>query len=392
MNTSIQQHRVETRRGSALLAVMGVVFLIAIAAASMVATGRQQVFSAVHLRDYVKAQMIAEAGANQAYNLMKTNFAARLDPNNFPLTPFDGGTYDPCVVSVASNKASITSTGVYGSATAIARVDVQNYPTTLTNGAPVQGQGPYGFAILAGGDLGWAGNSDMQMSNGWMHCNGTYSANGANTARGNVESCLGISMVGGATITGIGKAPSISGGTIGQPVVASVQTIAIPNIDLTPYYNAALSNNQVFGSGKAISGTVAPPGGIMWVNGTMSVGNGSYTGCFIATGAIELKTTGQGTITFVKVNRYPVLATRDDSITVKQAKTLTFNGLIYCKTGSFDKQGNGDVFATGAIIAAGNVTKNGGWSGMIYGDPTPVPPGGIPPVTADKVIITAWQD
>jgi hypothetical protein len=371
---------------------MGIVFLIAIVAASTVTTGRQQIFAAAHLRDYVKAQMIAEAGANQAYNLMKTNFAARLDPNNFPATSFDGGTYDAAVISVASNTASISCTGLFGTATAMVKVDIRNIPTLTTNGAPVQGVGPYGFAILAGGDLGWAGNSDMQMSNGWMHCNGTYSANGINIARANVSSCMGISLVGNATITGIGKAPSISGSNIGQPIVTNVPTVTIPNIDLTPYYNTALSNNQVFASGKSLSGTVTPNGGVMWVNGSMSFGNGTYNGCFIATGAIELKTTGNGNIALNKVNRYPVLASRDGTITVKQAKTLYLNGLIYCKTGSFDKQGNGDVLGSGAIIAAGNVSKNGGWSGMLYSDPTPVPPGGSLAASTDKVIITAWQD
>jgi hypothetical protein len=391
MNSSNHSQLLD-RTGSALLAVMGIVFLIAIVAASTVTTGRQQIFAAAHLRDYVKAQMIAEAGANQAYNLMKTNFAARLDPNNFPATSFDGGTYDAAVISVASNTASISCTGLFGTATAMVKVDIRNIPTLTTNGAPVQGVGPYGFAILAGGDLGWAGNSDMQMSNGWMHCNGTYSANGINIARANVSSCMGISLVGNATITGIGKAPSISGSNIGQPIVTNVPTVTIPNIDLTPYYNTALSNNQVFASGKSLSGTVTPNGGVMWVNGSMSFGNGTYNGCFIATGAIELKTTGNGNIALNKVNRYPVLASRDGTITVKQAKTLYLNGLIYCKTGSFDKQGNGDVLGSGAIIAAGNVSKNGGWSGMLYSDPTPVPPGGSLAASTDKVIITAWQD
>jgi hypothetical protein len=378
--------------GSALVAVMGIVFLIAIVAATMVAMGRQQVFSAAHLRDYVKAQMISEAGANQAYNVMKTNFAARLDSNNFPSTPFDGGSYDATVISISSNKASITSTGLYGSATALTKVDIQNFPSTTTNGAPVPGVDPYGFAILGGGDLGWAGNSDINLSNGWMHCNGTYSANGINIVRGNVASHLGINMIGGATITGTGKAPSISGGGVGEPMVAPVPIVSIPDIDLTPYYNAALANGQVFPSGKALSGDIAPPGGVMWVNGSMIVGNGTFTGCFIATGAIEIKTTGNDSITFNKVNQYPVLASRDGTITVKQAKTFTFNGLIYCKTGSFDKQGNGDVFGTGAIIAAGNVSKNGGWSGMLYSDPTPIPPGGVNISSRDKVLIMAWQE
>ena len=391
MKTTLQTG-FQKQSGAALVAVMGIVFLIAIVAATMVAMGRQQVFSAVHLRDYVKAQMISEAGANQAYNVMKTNFAARLDSNNFPPTPFDGGNYDATVISISSNKASITCTGLYGSATAITKVDIQNFPSTTTNGAPAPGVDPYGFAILGGGDLGWAGNSDINLSNGWMHCNGTYSANGINIVRGNVASHLGINMVGGATITGTGKAPSISGGGVGDPVVAPVPIVSIPDIDLTPYYNVALANGQVFPSGKALSGDIAPPGGVMWVNGSMSVGNGTFTGCFIATGAIEMKTTGNNTITFSKVNQYPVLASRDGTITVKQAKTLTFNGLIYCKTGSFDKQGNGDVYGTGAIIAAGNVSKNGGWSGMLYSDPTPVPPGGSLAASKDKVIITAWQD
>lgn len=379
------------RNGSALLTVVGIVFLIAIVAASMVAMGRQQIFAAAHLRDYVKAQMIAEAGANQAYNVMKTNFAARLDPNNFPATDFDGGRYDATVESVSSNKASITSTGLYGSATAMVKVDIQNFPSITSNGAPVQGVDPFGFSVLSGGDLGWAGNSDMEMSNGWLHCNGAYSANGNNIVRGNVASHIGITMIGGATITGYGNAPSISGGSIAHPNLGGVPLVPVPSIDLTPYYNAALANKQVYSSGKSISGTVTPPGGIMWVNGSMTVGNGTFTGCFIATGGIELQTTSTDSITFKKVNQYPVLASRDGSITIKQAKLFSFEGLIYCKTGSFDKQGNGDVYGVGSIIAAGNVTKNGGWSGLIYSDPTPIPPGGSNVSSRDKVIIMAWQ-
>jgi hypothetical protein len=134
----------------------------------------------------------------------------------------------------------------------------------------------------------------------------------------------------------------------------------------------------------------------MWVNGSLNIGNGVYNGCFIATGGVELKTTGNGTITMTNSTDYPLLVSRDASILIKQAKTFTFDGLIYAKTGNFDKQGNGDVFGRGAIIAAGNVSKNGGWSGLIFSDPTPAYPGtgGSSPDlnTANRVIITAWQD
>lgn len=396
MNT-LQIKTFQSKNGSALLTVMGIVLLIAALAAGVVALGRQQVFSSVRLRDYVKAQMIAEAGVNDAYNLMKTNFTARPStlPKEFECGIGETGTYNIVVNTVTNdiNAASIISTGYYGTASAMVRADVKNYPIATINGAPVQGGGnPYGFAILSGGNLGWAGNSDMQMSNGFMHCNGNYSANGNNIVWGNVESCLGISLVGGATIKGIGKAPSVSGGTIGTRITNNVPVVAIPDIDLTPYYNVALANGQVFQTGKVLSGIVSPPGGVMWVNGTMSIGNGTFTGSFIATGAIDMQTTGNNTITLNKVNRYPVLVSRDGSITIKQVKTLTFNGLIYVKTGSLDKQGNGEVMGTGAIIAAGNVSKNGGWSGLVYSDPTPVPPGGSMVNSSDKTVITAWQD
>lgn len=381
------------REGAAILAVMGIVFLIAAVAAGMMLSGKQQVFSAIRLRDYVKAQMIAEAGVNDAYNLIKTNFAARLNAANFPTTSFDGGYYDAEVSAVGSNTASIVCTGMYGSAIAMVHVDLKNYATTTTNGAPTPGVGPFGFCVLAGGDLGWAGNSDMQMSNGFFHCNGAYSANGANYVYGNVEACNGITLGGGASIYGTGTAPTISGMYTGTPVIATVPVIGVPDIDLTPYYNAALSSNQVFTGNKIISGNVSPPGGIMWVNGTLSIGAGNYTGCFIATGGIELKSAGASdSITMNKYARYPVLASRDGSIVVKQAKDFIFNGLIYVKTGYFDKSGNGDVHAQGAIISAGSTTKNGGWAAFIYSDPTPVPPGGSLQYTLDKVVITAWQD
>lgn len=129
----------------------------------------------------------------------------------------------------------------------------------------------------------------------------------------------------------------------------------------------------------------------MWVNGDLELGNGTYNGCFIATGDITLKTTGNGTIENNRVNQYPTLVSRDGTILVKQAKTWTFNGLVYVKTGGFDKQGNGDVYGYGSIIAAGNVSKVGGWSGMLHMDSTPVPPGGGV-VSQDRVIITAWQN
>lgn len=402
---TLRMNAFKSRDGSALIAVMGIVLLIAAVAGSMVVMGRQQIFSAVKLRDYVKAQMIAEAGVNDAYNVMKTNFAARLAPSSLP-KPFicgvgDTGTYNIAVMSVTASNASIISTGFFGSAKALVRADVRNFGTgAIANGAPVPGSAsPYGWAVLAGCEIRWEGNSKLDLgSNGFMHANGSYQANGVNMLTGNVEACISIQLNGQASIKGIGKSPKIDdpAGLITTKLTQSVPLVSIPNIDLTPYYNVALANGQVFSGTKSLSGTVAPAGGVMWVNGDINLGNGTFNGSFIATGSIEAKTTGNGEITLTNSTRYPVLASRDGSIVVKQAKTFTFGGLIYVKTGNFDKQGNGDVMGKGAIIAAGNVSKNGGWSGFIYSDPTPATPGGSGSTgggnSTDKAVITAWQD
>lgn len=380
------------RNGSALIAVMGVALLISMTVIAVVTTGRQQVYSAQRQCDQIKAQMIAEAGANQTYNLVKTNFAACANSNNFPVTDFDGGTYDATVTTVGTNRANISCDGAYRSGRATAKLDIENIPQIKTNAAPTPGMSPYGCTVLAGRDIEWVGNADLFTSNSWFHANGLYTANGVNKLYGNMSSHSGIELVGGASIYGIGRAPYIDGGYVATSMVTSVQLLAIPDLDLTPYYNAALASNQVYSGDRAISGTVTPPGGIMWVNGRLYMGNGTYTGCFIATGGIELQTTGNGTITVTKTQRYPILVSRDGGILVKQAKQFNFTGLIYCKTGSFEKQGNGDVYGIGTIIAAGDVTKNGGWAGMIYQDSTPVPPGGSDVTSSDRVIVTAWQE
>jgi hypothetical protein len=390
MNIHRRENR--NRRGAALITVLGFVLIIASFLGYVAYASVQRSFMARKMTDRGRAIAIAEAGANYAYTILSTNFAARENDAAFPDTAYAGGRYDVGVKSVGADKAVICSTGRYGTVQEVAILDVMTCP--VGGGGGGGGGRPtnaYGFAILAGGNLTWAGNSDLQMSNGWMHCNGTYSANGINVARGNVSASMAIRMVGGATITGIGMAPSISGGTVGTPVVGPVAPMTIPSIDLTPYYNQALASGQVFASGKAFSGNVTPPGGVAWVNGSMSFGNGVYQGCFIATGAVELKTTGNGTIEFRKVASYPLLVSRDAGITIKQAKMFTFRGLIYCKVGSFDKQGNGDVYGRGSIIAAGNISKNGGWAGMIYEDSTPAPPGGGDDGQQYVVVPSAWQ-
>ena len=396
MNMAIDTRNVKHDGGSALLIVLGVIFIVSLVVASMVTVGRQQVYSTNRSGNYVRAQLIAEAGANAAYNLIKTNFAACTNAANFPLTAFQGGTYDATVSLVDSNKASIVSVGIYSSVRARSVMSVQNRPNSITFTDSSQPTDvAYGYVIVSGGDLTWAGNVDFQTSNGWMHANGYFLANGANTLHANVSSCVDIGMVGGANIDGNARAPSIHGGTVsGQSTITNVPVVSLPNIDLTPYYNCAASNGQVFSSSQSLSGTVTPKGGIMWVNGDITFAAGKYTGCFIATGSLTIKCAGANDVVeHVKVAQYPAFVARDGSMLIKQAKLFKFNGLIYVKNGTFDKSGNGDVIGVGTILTAGTFSKNGGWSALIYQNSGPVPPGGYTrTLTADKVVVMGWLD
>lgn len=394
----MNKHLNADRTGAALFTVMGIVFALCIVMGAVIAASSQRTFMARKLGDRTRALVIAEAGASEAYTILSTNFALRTDPAAFPVTAFGGGTYDVTVTPLDDNMALITSTGVCGIAQESVILNVKNFPagtgSTPPSNIPNWPANVYGFAVVAGGNMSFVGNMDMNTSNGWIHANGSMYGNGVQTIRGNVSSSVSLDF---PNITGEGAAPSVSG-NIGTQVVGNVPLVTIPDINLTPYYNSASNYGQVFTTGtKSLSGTVSPPGGIMWVNGNIEFGNGTYTGCFIATGNIEMKTTGNGTIENNKVAGYPILVSQNGYILIKQAKTWTFQGLVYCKTGYFDKQGNGDVFGRGTIMAAGNVSKNGGWSGMIYEDSTPVPPGGggggegAEGSTVSVVGMTAWQ-
>ena len=363
------------RNGSALITVMGVVLLISMLSVYMLSNARQQIFSTILIIEQIKAQCIAESGVNDAYNVLKQDFHSRNDISKFPIKQFDNGTYHATVTSVNSNVANILSIGRYGRAKATSQAAIRNivhngYYTNKFNA------NPYSYSFLSGGDFYWVGNSDVDMGNGWGHCNGNFSINGANTIKGNISAHNNLQMIGGAKINGMSLSKS--------PLVK------FPLIDMTPYYNKAKENGEVYGT-KNISGNVKPNGGIMWVNGDLTIGNGTYVGCFIATGTIELKTTGNNDITIIKANGYPILMSRDGDINIKEVKMFNFNGLIFSQMGIVNKSGNGDVNGVGSVMANGGIIKNGGWSGMIYSDSTPVSPNGFID-SCNIPVIESWHE
>jgi len=387
----------EQKRGAALLTLMIIMLLVVGTVAYMVKDAKQQAFAVTRVRDYLKAQAYAEGGANQAYSLLKTNFALRLDPSRFPPTDYGDGTYDVTITSVGTNKAVISCVGQRGRSTVTVMCDIQNFAagsggSGSTSGVP-PAVGAYTYAIVSGGKMGWSGSGTINVGTSKLHGNGQFKMTGSKQVTGNISSSVKIWLTGSTKISGNAAAPVItaSGSAItGSKTVGAVPQVTIPDIDLTPYYNAALANGQVYNGNQHFTGStdLAPNGGIMWVNGNFKwSGSGKMIGSFIATGDFDYSGSGDQ----VKVGNYPAFVSRDGDVDISGSGKS--HGLIYAKTGGFDKSGSGDH--TGTIIVNGDFDASGSWSALIYENSTPVAPvtggGGSSGTVGDRVGVIAWQ-
>ncbi len=389
-------HR-EQKHGAALLTLMIIMLLVVGTAAYMVKAAKQQAFAVAHVRDYLKAQAYAEGGVNQAYSLMKYNFALRQDPSHFPPTSYGDGMYDATVTPVGANKAVISCVGERGRSAVTVMCDIQNFGTgTATPGGPdpvPPAVGAYTYAIVSGGRMIWSGSGNIDVGDGKLHGNGQFKMTGSKEVTGNISSSVKIWLTGSTKISGDAAAPEIkaSGSAItGSKTIGAVPNVVIPDIDLTPYYNHALAHGEVYDGNQHFSGStdLAPNGGIMWVNGNFKwSGSGKMIGSFIATGDFDYSGSGDQ----VKVENYPAFVSRDGDVDISGSGKS--HGLIYAKTGGFDKTGSGDH--TGTIIANGDFDASGSWSLLTYENSTPVAPGesdgGGAATTGDRVGVIAWQ-
>lgn len=385
----------EHKRGAALMTLMIILLLVTATGAYLVNDAKQQAFAVTRVRDYLKAQAYAESGANEAYSLLKTNFALRTDAARFPPTIYSDGMYDVTVSSISTNLASITCVGQRGDSTVSVMIDLQNFGAAAgAGGAGATPVGAYAHAIHAGGNLTGSGNSLINTGDGKVHTNGKLTLSGNQQITSPmVSSVVGpLTMSGNALIHGPATAPSysLSGNARveGTQTTAPVEVVPTPDIDLTPYYNYALANGEVKTSSQTFSGNtaLAPVGGVMWVNGTLTVsGNVTVKGCLIATGNITLSGNGIQT----KVDDLPAIMSRDGNI--KISGNSNYHGLIYAKTGGYTGSGNGII--KGAIIAKGAIAISGNFHAVDYENSTPPEggPGGDTGESGDQVSVIAWQ-
>jgi len=382
---------VAPRSGSAFITTMFVIGVLSVVTAGMITIAVNQPFAVRRDCDMIRAKAIAEAGANIAFVMICSNYSTVSNSAAFPVTNYRGGKYDPTVTPMSPTSAVISCIGVYNVATSTVALDVRNITTNMPTGSgQPAATGAYACAMMSGGQMTWNGNSTVNMGAGTLQSNTGLQIAGNSRIQGDVAIRGQLKMTGNARVTGDATAASysLSGNTsvTGTKTTGTVPLVAIPDIDLTPYYNTALANGQVYSSSHSFSGnyTMTPPGGIIWVDGDLSFsGNGTITGCIIATGNITMS----GNVTQNAVNYYPALVSQTGNITL--AGNTSLHGLLYTKTGNTTISGN--VELTGSIISAGTYNMSGNFTAYIYQNSTPVAPGGSSSSPVSNVGITAWR-
>lgn len=372
----------KTRKdGSVLVMTLVISGTVCIMGASLLAFADYQLGAMERARQDNAAIAIAEAGANAAFAIIKANFANKDDASLFPPTSYNGGTFDTTVSSVGDDQAQIKCVGISGSSTQTVIVDIRDFSTGEDATDP---SSPWAHTIFVNGSGTMNGSGNCY---GSVRCNRDLRANGS-FSWGTVANPVDVYCTvefranGSSTLNGMVYAPSVSAPAGVPRTIQAVPAIAMPVLDLTPYYNLAVANGQVF-AGGTVSGNIGViPGGVRWYSGAATFNGGvNYSGCIIATGSINFK----GGCTQTKVSNLPAVVSRDGSVTLSGARTM--QGLIYAKT---DLTCNGSGVEDGTIIVGGNLTLNGSYGLFTYDYSFPSVDGSAGTTDAD-VGITAWQ-
>ncbi|MCW8965746.1 MAG: hypothetical protein OQK82_03535 [Candidatus Pacearchaeota archaeon] len=372
--------------GSAMLFVLVLAIIGGLLMASLNLTSRMSTKKSGYRRQKVAALNIAEAGKETTIARMR---GGSLVPDTgrsilFDTTAFGTGYY---VVSCNTNNTLDTmclwATGICENE----MVTIEAiYAITLGAGT---GGPAFDNGIFAGGDITWTGSGSCNCGSAPVFCNGYYGMSGSSNIYADVYACDGLSRTGSSDIYGNAFAPLVhqtgSGDISGTVTTGPVDTIEMPVIDLTPYYNHAAANGEVHGSSVHLTGSsdYVVPGGIMWVNGDFKrSGSGDFRGCVIATGDVDISGSGD----YYKEEKYPLAVSINGEL--KCSGSGRYEGLLYAQNGDFTKSGSGDV--VGSIICRGDFKKSGSWSVLSYVQSIPVPPGSSG--NSNTVSLLSWKE
>ena len=403
-----KQKQVAGKNGYALVVVLFFVATISTFMAMLAISSSNRSSSATRLTNQIKAKAMAEAGCEYGYAILSTDWEARYDPAAFPdsggaqlsSAPSAGfhisSTQDPAEYSinvepVGTHSALVTSTGTCGSVSDVSIVSVQNLGGSSDDGSVLGGEA-FEYAILCGGSFDFSGCGTIisPSGNAKFHANGAMYLRGTTDALINLSSSTAIQVNNNVTIGGDVTAPDWGGTKWSKVTVGgtktetTVDTVEIPDIDLTPYYNWANSKSEVY-HGYTSSSSYTPNGGVLWVDGDVHISGGPGTtinGSIIATGNITIS----GAVDVTPTDTSFALASRNGNITITSSGRIT--GLVYAKSGGLQHTANGEI--VGQVIVNGDIMKAGNSDIMTsFAVNIPSPPGGN--TITDYIAITAWQ-
>jgi len=382
------------REGAAVFTVLGVILLISMALSISLKASSQRIFLARKLADRVKAVACAEAGVDHAYSILATNFSLRTNSTLFPHTTLEDGSYYVRVLTVSNDTVVLVSTGYCGSVEAQVVVDLKNY-----GGSGIEAEearwwdsDAFDYAMICGGLFTYRGCGTVagQTNTALAHSNSTLDMRGDVDAQINFSSST-LLKAGNIDVDGSATAPSLdlhNHATFDDGAhEEAVPVVDIPNIDLTPWYNEASANDEVKEGDWSTSSDYTPDGGILWVNGNVTISShATINGQIIATGNITVSG-------HVKVNAAGDFAMVSRDGNINNTSSGTIKGLIYAKTGNYSQTANGNH--EGQLIVKGSIYKGGCSDVLLMAETIPTPPGGFPGSEGtpeeELIGVSAWQ-
>jgi hypothetical protein len=356
-----------TRNGSALLTVLGIVAVVSVVCGMLGVTANNQTRASQITREMLKARMIAESGLNKAYNAVKENFVLA---KSYHLTEaYGGGTYTVRAVSLPNagfNRSQLFSEGVYGLGKVVVAADLENYPQVLA-GTGTGNNYLMPFDIQAGGTMDFKGDFHAEITQ--AHANGNATVSGSVSIDGAIVSSAG-------TVTWKNKPDGVTLRP-NQPAQVIYPDDLAAAIDALKSY--AIDNGAVYATGSDIPDS--PPGGVAYCTGPDTGWSGNGTGCFIFGGTFATKH-----LDLTSVNNYPVLVVLSPNSLGLNAGTM-LRGAVLLPTSSLNFNGNAEI--DGPLLVGQNITGNG--TADLYagnGQQFMTPP---KLNSADKVVITAWH-
>lgn len=198
--------------------------------------------------------------------------------------------------------------------------------------------------------------ADDTGARGSIHSNSTidFALKKNETINANVSSTVSVTIDGksGSEVLGHVRAPTITGKTYisGSWSEETVDIIPFPDIDLTPWYDEALANGQVYDDARDVPNPCNPPGGIVWVKGDANI-DITINGTLILEGVTGKEIIFSGNATAPN-GGFAVACVNGN---LKNHGDV--DGLVYVKNGNFHMNSNTPI--VGQILVKGSLYCNG---------------------------------